>query len=232
MSELPVFFAFTAGLAALVSPCGAVMLPAYVSYYLGLDENPQFDSRFRRNIINPLKIGLIASIGIVILFASFGIFWSFIGQIVKNILPGVGLILGIGLAFMGGYVLTTGKYLQIPILTLQNYKLERTYSSIFLFGLAYGIATISCTFPIFLAIMGHALTLWGGTAAVIQFTFYGLGLSFGLVLITLLAATFKSMGVGLIRTVVPYMERIYALTLMFSGIYISWYWWDNWFMFN
>ena len=56
MSELPVIFAFTAGLAALVSPCGAVMLPAYVSYYLGLDENSQVDSKVRLNFINPLKV--------------------------------------------------------------------------------------------------------------------------------------------------------------------------------
>jgi len=232
VSELPVLFAFTAGLAALISPCGAVMLPAYVSYYLGFEEQEHSDNKVKRNIVTPLKIGFVASIGLVILFASFGMFWSIIGQIIKDILPTIGVILGLGLALLGAYILITGKFAQIPVLTLQNYRLERTYGSIFLFGLAYGIATISCTFPIFLAIIGHALTLYGSLAMVIQFTFYGLGLSFGLILVTLLAATFKSVGVTLIRAVVPYMERIYALTLLFSGFYISWYWWDNWFMFN
>ena len=167
MSELPFLFAFTAGLAALVSPCGAVMLPAYVSYYLGFEEQGQSDSRVTRNIITPLKIGVVASIGLVILFASFGMFWSIIGQIIKEILPTIGVILGLALALLGGYILITGKFAQIPVLTLQNYRLERTYGSIFLFGLAYGIATISCTFPIFLAIMGHALTLYGSVAMVI-----------------------------------------------------------------
>ena len=100
MSELPVLFAFTAGLAALVSPCGAVMLPAYVSYYLGFDEQGDSDSRVKRNIVTPLKIGFVASIGLVILFASFGMFWSIVGQIIKDILPTIGVILGLALALL------------------------------------------------------------------------------------------------------------------------------------
>ena len=87
MSELPFLFAFTAGLAALVSPCGAVMLPAYVSYYLGFEEQGQSHSRVTRNIITPLKIGVVASIGLVILFASFGMFWSIVGQIINQNVP-------------------------------------------------------------------------------------------------------------------------------------------------
>ena len=37
MGDVPVAFAFAAGLVATINPCGFAMLPAYLSYFMGLD---------------------------------------------------------------------------------------------------------------------------------------------------------------------------------------------------
>jgi len=37
--DLPVFWAFGAGLLASVNPCGFALLPSYVAYFLGTEES-------------------------------------------------------------------------------------------------------------------------------------------------------------------------------------------------
>ena len=232
MIDIPIVFAFTAGLAALVSPCGAVMLPAYISYYLGLEDEKELGNDFFKRFKNALLIGVVASLGLILLFGIFGLLWSVVGQFVKDVLPNLGLLLGIILAGMGFYVAISGRGLILPVITLNKYELKKSYGSVFIFGVAYGVATVSCTFPIFLAIMAHALTVVGTGAVLIQFLAYGSGLGFGLIVITLLAALFKKAAAQLVRSALPYMERFYGLVLFFSGTYIAWYWYKNWFLFS
>ena len=121
MIDIPIAFAFTAGLAALVSPCGAVMLPAYISYYLGLEDEKELGNDFFKRLKNALLIGVVASLGLILLFGIFGLLWSVVGQFVKDILPNLGLLLGIILAGMGFYVVISGRGLILPVITLNKY---------------------------------------------------------------------------------------------------------------
>ena len=41
--DAPLALAFTAGMVATVNPCGFAMLPAYLSYFLGLEATPGGD---------------------------------------------------------------------------------------------------------------------------------------------------------------------------------------------
>ena len=108
---------------------------------------------------------------------------------------------------------------------------SRGLVSVFLFGLAYALATLSCTFPIFLAILAQGQVI-GGYAAFIMFLIYGAGMGVGLIGLTLGAAIFKDLIRKVIRQAMPVVEWASPVMLIGAGSYITYYWWVNWFAFN
>ncbi|MDA1097055.1 MAG: cytochrome c biogenesis protein CcdA [Chloroflexi bacterium] len=230
---LPFAFAFGAGFAALASPCGIAMLPAYVGYYLGSREQGFDQEPILIRLLKALSIGGTATLAFVVLFGAFGLVWAALGSVLREFIPGGAIAVGIGLMILGVVMLVTGKSpFLVPTIGVNWGTGSRSYFSIFLFGLAYALATLSCTFPIFLAVMGNALTLGGPTAVVSQFVFYALGMGIGLIGITLGAATFKNAMAYAMRSALPYMERVSAVILVGAGGYITYYWYTNWFAFN
>ena len=230
---LPYAYAFGVGIAALASPCGFAMLPAYISYYLGAREEGFEDQHIAERLLKALSIGGTATLAFIVLFGAFGLVWARVGSLLRDVIPGATIAVGVGLIALGVLMLVTGR---APFLTRTigvNWGTgNRGYVSIFLFGLAYALATLSCTFPIFLTVMSNALTLGGPAAVVIQFVTYGLGMGVGLLVVTLGAATFKNVVTYAIRGALPYMERISAAFLVLAGGYIVYYWYKNWFVFN
>lgn len=232
MIALPFAFAFGAGFAALASPCGIAMLPAYISYYMGSREEGYEDTPIAVRLLKALSIGATASLAFIILFGAFGLLWALIGQVLRDVIPGTAMAIGIGLMVLGAYMLITHRSFPIPTIGVNWGTGGKSYVSIFLFGLAYALATLSCTFPIFLAVMGNALTLGGPGAVITQFAVYGAGMGVGLIGVTLGAATFKNLVQSFIRQAMPYMERVSAVILIGAGGYIVYYWYTNWFAFN
>ena len=94
----------------------------------------------------------------------------------------------------------------------------------FIFGVAYATASLSCTLPVFLIVVGGSLTANGFGAAVLQFVSYALGMGLVILFLTLSIAVFRGAIVGQLRTVLPYVERGSALLMIGAGIYIVYYW--------
>jgi cytochrome c biogenesis protein CcdA len=95
----------------------------------------------------------------------------------------------------------------------------------FLFGLAYGLASLSCTLPVFLAVMGGSLTAGSFVSGAGQFASYGLGMTLVLLTLTLALALLKRGVVSQLRGVVPYVQILSAALLVLAGAYIVFYWW-------
>ena len=70
MIDAPIGLAFTAGLVATVNPCGFAMLPAYLSFFAGMDEGPT--SRVRA-VLRALLVGLVLTAGFILVFLIFGV---------------------------------------------------------------------------------------------------------------------------------------------------------------
>ncbi len=94
----------------------------------------------------------------------------------------------------------------------------------FLFGLAYGAASLSCTLPAFLAVVGSSLASGGDLAGAGRFFGFGLGMAAVLMTLTLALAFFKQGLVRWLRRAVPYVQLASAIFLVLAGAYVIFYW--------
>ena len=222
----PLGFAFGAGLAAAFNPCGFAMLPAYMGLYLGVGDED--DSSFISHIGKALLIGGSVTVGFILLFAVAG---AVIGlgarSVVGSILPWIGLGVGILLTLAGAWLLGGGKlYTALAQQMAQKFGNpgQANIRGYFIFGLAYGLASLSCTLPIFLAVIGSSFASANIWAAFAQFILYALGMGAVIITLTLGIALFKGAMVGGMRKVMPYMQPIGTWLMLIAGTYIVFYW--------
>lgn len=222
MTSLPFFYAFMAGMLATVNPCGFAMLPAYVSYYLGAKE-PEFGDRpvFHR-LVRSLLLGLAITAGFVLLFGAVGLVISAGGRALIRLVPwaaaGIGLVL-----ILIGVALLWGRRLHVPTVNIGVARAPG-WRGIFLFGIGYAIASLSCTLPIFLVVVGSTLATTGVLGGLIMFLAYALGMGTVLTAITVGTGLLKGAVARGLRQVVPYVERLSAVMLILAGSYILYYW--------
>lgn len=218
-------FAFIAGMVATVNPCGFAMLPAYLGLYLGTAESGATNTNTAHRLGRALVIGLVVTAGVVFLFGITGVIIGRGAQFIVNIFPWVGLSIGIILAIVGAWLLSGGGlYTNLGSKAASHIGNPDQVGirGYFLFGISYGTASLSCTLPIFLAVVGFSFVGFG--EAVKQFILYGLGMGLVIIVLTFGMALFKETMVGMLRKVLPYVQPFSALLLMVAGSYIVYYW--------
>lgn len=189
---LPFGYAFAAGMVTTLSPCGIAMLPAYISLYLGAEENPQTITPWRIGV-RASWLNLMVTTGFITLFVTIGASISLGGEFVIKIVPWVTVLIGVSL-FLLGVRLLTGGNLYFTILSRLASRLtmpKRKGAGFFVFGITYGIAALGCALPIFLVVVGSTLALKGFTDSLLQFLSYVLGMGFIISIVTFDAAFFK-----------------------------------------
>ncbi len=224
---LPFGFAFGVGMVAAVNPCGFAMLPAYLSLYLGAYEEDFGKRSSMSRLLRALLVGVVVSSGFVLLFGLAGLIISAGGSALLGVMPALGIVIGGVLVLMGLWMLA-GR-------TLHAGAFERfagrvgdprnvSVPGFFLFGLAYGAASLSCTLPAFLAVVGSSLASGGVLAGAGRFFGFGLGMAAVLVTLTLALAFFKQGLVKWLRRAVPYVRLASAILLVLAGAYVIFYW--------
>jgi len=227
---LPVGFAFGAGMVSAVNPCGFAMLPAYLSLYLGSHED---DFRKRspvRRAWRALLIGAVVSLGFILLFGLAGVAVSAGGNAILGAMPWVGAVIGAVLVLMGVWMFAgRGLYTGVFERFAERVGDPKAMGvrGFFLFGLAYGLASLSCTLPVFLAVIGSSITTGSFASGAGQFLSYGLGMASVLLTLTLALAFFKQGMVLWFRKTMPYVQLASAVLLVVAGGYIIYYWWPS-----
>ena len=214
-------------MAAAFNPCGFAMLPAYMGLYLGVGANEEKTS-FVSQLGRALLVGISVTAGFVLLFAVAG---SIIGlgarSVVGSILPWLGLGIGILLVLAGAWLLRGGE-LYTALAQQAATRLGNPGSSsvrgYFLFGLSYGVASLSCTLPIFLAVIGSSFAASDIVTSFSQFVLYALGMGVVIIALTLSMALFKGAMLGGMRKVMPYVHPIGTWLMIIAGTYIVFYW--------
>ena len=224
----PLGFAFAAGMASAVNPCGFAMLPAYLGLYLGSDDEAKQNVNPVSHMGRALLVGGSVTAGFVVLF---GVAGSVIKlgatSFVVDILPWLGLFVGIVLAIAGSWLVGGGKLytgFAARAATRMGDPAKVSPRGYFMFGLSYGTASLSCTLPIFLAVVGTSLTITNILPSLGQFLLYALGMGFVIMLLTLGMAFFKGAMVRTLRKVLPYVQPVGSWLMVVAGAYIVFYW--------
>ena len=222
-------FAFAVGAASAVNPCGFAMLPAYLGLYVSGGNQEDDRRRPTRLALRAIMVGLSVSVGFVALFGAVGLILGFGSQaVVVAALPWVGLAVGVLLIGAGAYMATGGK--------IYTSLAQRAASRIgdpgqlnvpgyALFGVSYGLASLSCTLPLFLAVLGVGAGLSSGfLETVSQFLLYAAGMGSVIMALTLGMAVARTVLIRWMRAALPYVGVIGAWLMVVAGTYIVFYW--------
>lgn len=220
MIEAPVALAFTAGLVATLNPCGFVMLPAYLSWFIGTADDearPDVASRLSR----ALAVSGVVSATFLVVFTAVGLLFSAGALVIVDVIPWLALVVGAGVVVLGVAMFRGWK----PAVALPQPSggiRGRGAGGAVVFGLSYAIASLSCTLPVFLAVVAGTLTRTDLASGVATFVAYGTGMS--LVLVAVAVAVARTALVKRLRLASRRMDRVAAVLLVVAGLYVVGYW--------
>jgi len=225
VSVLPFGYAYAAGMVAAVNPCGVLLLPSLVAYYLA-GEHAAGAPWWERSG-SAFLLGVMATLGFVALFAAVGLVFALSGRALGAYFPVGGTIVGVALAALGLWLAVTGRSFGLTSATraMGGVRLGASLRSLFAFGVAYGIASLACTLPVFLVVVGTALSAEGLLQGAGQFVVYALGMGTVLTAVVVGAAFFQAAVTRVLRGIVPYLHRLSASLLLGAGIFLIQYWW-------
>ena len=217
------WLSFGSGLLAAVNPCGFVLLPTYLMYFLGVSGRPGTQ---RATVRRALLVSAALSAGFMTVFVIVGgisrLFTNWLNQNAKY----VGLLIGLALVILG-IAMLFGYRLPFSTPKLETGKRDQTIASMYVFGLAYAIASIGCTIGPFSATVLGTIDTDGFVQGIFAIVLYGVAMS---LLITTLTVTLALAQGGLLkslRTGMTYVETASAIVMILSGLYLSWYWFND-----
>ena len=214
-------YSFLLGVMAAVNPCGFVLLPTYLVYYLGIElgrDNETSVATLRRS----LTVGASVSAGFVGLFLVVGIISRAFTTVIRDNAKYAALVIGIALIAMGVAMLRGWK----PPIAQPDVSVERkrTVWNMVLFGVVYAIASIGCTIGLLISVILGSVNRNGFASGVVSIVLYGAGM--GLLVTSLtVALAFARVGlVGALKRSLRWFDRVSAVFVLLTGLYLSWYW--------
>jgi cytochrome c-type biogenesis protein len=214
-------FAFVAGALATVNPCGFVMLPALVAVQLRQTAGSEEVGRAAL-VARGIGFGLRATMGFLVVFGVLGLAVGLGARSIVRLFPFGGAFVGVVLLAIGLYSLLGRRPLPIP--GLGRGRFGRPASGGVAFGAAYAVASLSCTLPIFLAVVGGTLLAEGIGAALLPFIGYAAGMGGVLLAVTLATALSAGAVVRVLRRTMPFVEQAGSVLLVGIGVYLVAYW--------
>ena len=214
-------YSFILGVMAAVNPCGFVLLPTYLVYYLGTELNREDESK-TTTLRRGLSVGTAVSSGFVGLFLVVGIISRAFTTVISENAKYAALVIGLALVAMGIAMLFGWKLpIAQPDLSVQR---KRTTWNMFLFGIVYAIASIGCTIGLLISVILGSINRHGFVSGVISIVLYGLGMG---LLVTSLTVALAFARVGLVSTIkksFKWFDKVSAVFVVLTGLYLSWYW--------
>ena len=223
-------YSFILGVLAAVNPCGFVLLPAYLLYYLGLDNSGAngtgIDTSQRAPLARALGVSGSVSAGFIAVFIVVGTISRLFTQWIELNAKYAGFAIGIALLVMGVAMLGGWK----PSFSAPRVGpgvgagKDRTFITMFGFGVAYAVASIGCTIGFLTTAIFGSIGVHGFLSGVISIGLYGVGMA---LLVSALTVTLAFAKGGLLRALrggLRYFDRIAAGFIVATGLYLSLYW--------
>jgi cytochrome c-type biogenesis protein len=221
MIDAPLALAFASGMVATVNPCGFPLLPAYLSYFLGLDTR---DSSTRAGVARALSVGGSVALGFLAVFALAGLASAHLSAQVERWAPWATIPIGVGLVVLG-VAMVRGYELSLALPKLQRGGRTRSGRSMFLFGVSYAVASLSCTLPVFMAAVATTFRRANLLSSLATFAAFSAGMAIVLLALTVSMGLARQSLLRTIRRALPHVSRAAGVLLVLAGAYVAYYGW-------
>ena len=213
-------YSFILGVMAAVNPCGFVLLPTYLIFFLGTREEPNLKTggRLRRALV--VSSGI--SIGFLAIFFVIGVISRLFTQWIELNAKYASLAIGIVLVIGGARMLTgwTPKFAVPQIGGVQT----KTFRATVIYGVAYAVASIGCTIGFLTTAVFGSIALHGFISGVLSILLYGLGMAMLVTALTVSLAFAKTGILTIVRNQLHLIQRLGAIFVTLTGIYLVFYW--------
>jgi cytochrome c biogenesis protein CcdA len=216
-------YMFILGVLATVNPCGFVLLPTYLMYFLGLEGVRPGTQRAA--ISRALVVACVVALGFFTVFLAIGLLYN--AGVDWFVQQSDWISIGIGLSMVVlGVAMIFGFHLSIGTPKLGVGGRDRTVLSMFLYGISYAVASIGCTIGLFASAVLKNVDRQGFVNGVISIATYAIGMGVMLAALTVALATARTGLLTVLRRVMVHLDRIAGVFLVLTGLYLSWYWWS------
>ena len=219
MNDVPILLALTAGMVAALNPCGFALLPAYLTLVVaGGDEGSSRSAAVGR----ALTMSASMTAGFVAVFGAFGLVAVPLALSLERYLPWATIVIGFALVGLGVYLLT-GRELLINTPKMAGAAPGKTVRSMFLYGVAYAVASLSCTIGPFLAITTSTFRSENVLSGLSVFVLYGIGMGLVVAVLAVAVALAQKGFITKFRKATPYISRFSGVLLVLAGAYVAYY---------
>jgi cytochrome c biogenesis protein CcdA len=215
---------FSQGLLAAINPCGFVLLPTYLVYFLGM-ENLRPGAE-RASLLRAIKVSLAVSAGFMSIFVVIGAVTKLSTNFFVENAQWVALIIGLGLVVLGVAMLF-GYRLPFTTPKMDIGERDRSVRSMYVFGLAYAVASIGCTVPGFTAVVLGSFSTDGLTTGITAIALYGVGMALVVTGLTVTLAFANTALLRILRRGMAWFEQLAGILLILTGMYLCWYWYSS-----
>ena len=134
---------FLRGMVATVNPCGFILLPTYLLYFLGVEaHNGVVDER--ASVRRALLVGSAVSAGFLLVFVVIGLLYDFVTHWVLDSSKYLTLVIGAAFLALGTAILF-GYRPRFATPHIDHGGRTRSIGSMFVYGVAYAVASLGCS---------------------------------------------------------------------------------------
>ena len=213
-------YSFVLGVLAAVNPCGFVLLPTYLIFFLGTREEPNLTTsvRLRRAFLvsSGISIGFLGIFFVIGVISRLFTQWIELNAKYASLAIGIVLVIG-GLRMLTGW---TPKFATPEISGVQT----KTFRATVVYGMAYAVASIGCTIGFLTTAVFGSIALNGFVSGVLSILLYGLGMAMLVVALTVSLAFAKTGLVTVIKNKLHIVQRLGAFFVTVTGTYLVLYW--------
>ena len=225
-------YPFSLGLVAAFNPCGFALLPAYLGYFIGVEQSddarPSSGAQALGAMLRAMVVALTLTAGFVVVFGAFGaLFETVLSQ--GTVLDRIGYVtiaIGVIMALLGVWLLA-GRAINLRLPKMNRGTGSRGLGSVFMFGVSYAVVSLSCTIGLFIAAVAASFSADGVANGTANFVAYGVGMGAVITFLTLALALARSSVIPAMRRMFRWINPVSGLVLIASGIYVANYgWWE------
>ncbi len=213
---------FLRGLVAAVNPCAFVMLPTYLMYFLGMQGHRPGDQR--ATLRRALLVSAAVSAGFMAVFVLVGVISEYATLWIENNAKYATAVIGVAFVVLGVAMLA-GYRLPISMPKIDTGTPDRTLRAMALYGVAYAVASIGCTLPLFSTVLFGTVDEQGWGAGLAHVLAYGAAMALVVTALTIALAVANTSLLRLLRSGSQYVDRLAAVMVLLSGLYLEYYFW-------